>query len=206
MVYTPAASDFDALAFGSPHPGTIDYIRRKIETIPAMFNDRGVAFMADMHERWDSFMGSDAMRRARAVKDRLFGGSVYQSDVAFYAYESLSQLQNAGTTMQRYLMSEPLVRKMFHEQRCDGFSGSYVDPFPGMIGEADYNYRQVMQGAVMDTPDGGWHSRTWIDDVAEGDVPLQFDQRAKILTSWELMRWMMENGKEDPTSKEGGFL
>lgn len=206
MIYTPATSDFDALAFGSPHPGTIDYIRRKIESIPATFNDRGAAFMADIHERWDNFMGSDAMRRARAVKERLFGDSVYQTQDGIYAYDHLPQVQNAGIVMQKYIMSEPSVRRMYYDQRCDGFSQTYVDPFPGKIGEEDYNYRKVMQGAVTDTKDGGWVARIWIDDVAEGDVPLAFDERAKILTAWETVRWYMENGREDPTSSEGGFL
>ncbi|MDR3392245.1 MAG: hypothetical protein P4L77_10985 [Sulfuriferula sp.] len=205
MVYTPAASDFDALAFGNPHPGTIEYIQRKFETLPQALSERGAAFMADARQKWDSFMGSDAMRKARAVKERLLGGSIYLPDAAML-YENLSQVQNAGLVMQRYIMSEPTVRKLYHEQRIDGYSTTYVDPQPGRIGEEDYNYRQVMQGAVVDTEDGGWVCRTWVDDVAEGEVALKFDERSSIRGTWDLVRWYVEQGKDDPTSSEGGMM
>lgn len=161
--------------------------------------------MEDARQKWDQFMGSDAMRKARAVKERLFGGSVYLPDAAML-YTNLSQLQNAGLVMQRYIMSEPVTRKLYHEQRIDGYSTTYVDPQPGKIGEEDYNYRQVMQGAVVDTEDGGWTCRTWVDDVVEGEVALKFDERSNIRGTWWLARYYAELGKEDHTNQEGGMM
>jgi hypothetical protein len=203
-MYAPAADGFDDLAYGAPHPGTLQYMQQKFETLSTNLSEMGRAFMADARQKWDSLMGSEAMRRARAVKRKL-EGALFMRDEVVPMYD-LPQLQSAPPVMQRWIMACPEVRDFYHAQRIDGYSTSYVDPFPGQTRDDDYNYRRVMTGVVVDDGDGGWKSRTYLDDLEEGDLPLGLDQKADILHTWDAVRAILAIGREDPTSQSGGWL
>jgi hypothetical protein len=204
MMYNPSTDEFDALAYGAPHPGTMQYIRQKFENLSTNLSDVGQQFMSDARQKWDQFMGSEAMRRARAIRDKLKDALYLRDEV--HELMTLGGLQSAPPVMQAYLMSEPTIRQRYYDQRLEGYSLTYKDPNQGLVGEDDPIYRRVMQGAVVDTPDGEWMCRTWIDDLPAGEVELAFDQRAAILNSWDAMRAMLDIGKSDPTSQTGGWL
>lgn len=203
-MYTPASSDFDALAYGTPHPGTMNYIRQKFETLSTTLTDRGMEFMADARQKWDEFMGSAAMRRARAVKEKLLGGTFLRNEVQ--TYSGIGEFQSATPLMQNVIMSEPLVRQMFYDQRISGYAGSYVDPNPGCIGWDDPQYRMVMNGVLVDDEEHDWHCRIVLDDLPEGIAPYAIDQKSTILNTWATARSFIEAGREDITNLEGGWM
>lgn len=203
-MYTPASSDFDVLAYGSPHPGTLTYIRQKFDTLSSALSDRGAAFMADARQVWDQFMGSAAIRKARAVKEKLLGGMYLRNEIL--TYDSIGQFQSAPPVMQNIIMSEPLIRQMYYDQRIDGYSGSYVDPNPGCIGWDDPTYRMVMNGMLVDHPEHDFHCRIVLDDLPEGVAPLDIDQKSNATGTWEAARAFIEAGKEDITNLLGGWM
>lgn len=204
MYYNPSSEDFDALVYNAPHPGTLNYMQAKLSSLSSNLTGMGQQFMAGVRETWERFNGSEALRRARAVKRKVQDALFMRNEIQ--PMSTLGQLQNANLLMQNWIMSEPTVRKAFHMQRCDGFSSTYIDPNPGCIGEDDYNYRQVMQGIVTDTEDGGWKVTVFFDDVKEGGKPLDIEEQSDILVTWDAVKTFLERGKEDPTSAFGGWL
>ncbi len=203
-MYIPVTDDFDAMAYGAPHPGTMQYIAQKFENLSTNLTQFGRDFMADAHSKWDYFMGSEAMRRARAVRSKIEGALFMRNEVQ--PLHTLSAIQNAAPMMQRWIMSEPTTRQLYHDQRIEGFAGSYVDPFPGEIKDEDYNYRRVMTGVVEEVEDGEWKARIYLDDLLPGDTALAIDQKSDILGSWAAVRALLDYGKEDPTSVTNSMM
>ena len=52
-------------------------------------------------------------------------------------------------------MAQPDIRSLYHKGHCDGYSDTYVDMEPGLVGEQHYDYRRVMDGVVEET-ETGW--------------------------------------------------
>lgn len=126
---------------------------------------------------------SSIMRQARAVIRDLSGAI---SGNRIRPIENYSGLQAAPPVMQRYLMAHPEYRKLYHQQRCNGYSDTYVDLEPGYVGEKHYDYRRVMNSVLVDTPTG-WEVTMYPDDLHEGDRGLYPDEQKVFLNAYELM-------------------
>jgi hypothetical protein len=101
---------------------------------------------------------------------------------------TLDELVAAQPLMQRYIMAEPTIRALYHKQRCDGYSDSYVDHHPKDIGPDHYDYRRVMNGAIEFKEDGDWYITMYPDELIEGDRELDVEEQFLIEESWEAVR------------------
>lgn len=195
---------FNTLVYGTQHPGTQSFLQYQMENMSQKLTDAGRRFMESGKQIYDYMSGSMAARAARAAK-RAFG-SIWQSD-EIRELVSLSDFQNATPKMQRWVMANDFVRKLYHQQRVEGYAESYVDPFPKDVGVEHYDYRRVMNGIVVDNVDNdGWTATTWFEDLMEGDRELEHDEQVDILHSWENIVAMIRQGGEDPTSRFGAEL
>lgn len=107
--------------------------------------------------------------------------------------ESYTGLQMARPVMQQYIMAETSYRKLYHEQRCNGYSDSYVDLEPGRVGEAHSVYRRVMDTVLVDTPTG-WEVTMYPDELQEWERALQTDEQKVILDAWSLVQRAIGEG------------
>lgn len=197
---------FRALMFGTPHPGTVKYMDEqyeRVQQISPLLNEAGQQFYAQYQQAWQEFSSAEAIRLARAALGKV--ESALQPNVIRSMWE-LPHFQNASPINQRFIMANPVVRELFHAQRLDGFSNSYVDYSPKDIGESHYDYRRVIDGIVRETADGGWQADIFVDDVREGDHPLTIDQQTDAINSWNIIEWYLSLGEDDPTSQSGGKL
>ena len=193
---------FTAIAFGSPNPQASQYWANQINQVKSMMGERidhftqgFVARAQALHER---FAGSRAVEIAKAALNQIKG--VFQPDVIRFI-DSIQEFQIATPVMQRYLMAEPTVRKMYHQQRCDGYSDTYVDHEPGLVGDEHYDYRRVMNGAFIEGEENspGYFSH-WAEDLREGDEELSGFDQMRIRRSWDEIAKLMLLGAKDPTS------
>ena len=204
QVVMGGTQDYNALVYGMKHPGTMQYLENQVANISQNLTEAGRSFYANARQLYEQINGSEALRMARAAIR--MAGNVFQQDCIMSIWE-LAQLQNAPLTMQRWIMANPVVREVYHEQRCDGYSDTYVDMSPKDIGVNHYDYRRVMNGVVVDDEEtGGWKSTIWIDDLIEGDRELEIEERDQILNTWEMVSAIMQLGDRDPTSASGGKL
>lgn len=197
------ATDFDALLYGNKHPNTIQYLQAEASNVSPILSDGRASFFANMHDLVERANGEEAMRLARAAIRK--AGSLFQPDRIKSIWD-LGGLQTAPMTMQRWIMAEPTVREMYHEQRCDGFADTYIDMEPGKIGDEHYDYRRVMQGIVVDDPENDWRATIYLDDIAAGDRELELDEQIDILNTWDVVAALMNYGIDDPTSVFGSKL
>lgn len=194
---------WDALAYGEQNPINNNYFRNQIATVSNSLNEVGRQFFSDARDIYERFNGSAAMQAIRTATKAVT--SMFQPNVVRSLFE-ISDFQNATLVMQRWIMANPVVRQTYHDQKCDGYSDTYVDMHPGAIGENHYDYRRVMDGIVQDTEDDGWKVKFYPDELAHGDRELFLDEKVDILTSWEIIQGFMKIGKADPTSQYGNNL
>lgn len=200
------ANEFNALLYGQQHPGTLNYFENQQAQIAQMsetLTEAGKRFYANSQELYERFQGAEALRHAQAAIRKV--GSVFQLDTVRDLWE-LGAIQNAPLTMQRWIMAQPDVREAFHNQRCDGFSDTYVDMHPGKIGRDHYDFRRVMNGMVEDDEEHGYKVTFYLDELSEGDRELTLEEKVDVLSTWDIVRSLVKTGKDDPTSAYGGQL
>lgn len=194
---------------GEPHPSMLQYMRNQAQEIGQYIQNTGNTFAQNVLTAYDTYYSDGALRHARVALSKV--KSYFQED-KISELETIYDVQQAGPIMQRWVMTDPVIRKLYHEGRCSGYAGSYVDPFPGMIGEQDYNYRRVMDGMMVlskpteQEPDGNWKFEIYAEELLEGDVHLALHQQSAIMSTWERNRYALAHSLMDPTSKDGDML
>lgn len=204
------AATFNALSYQEHHPSTLQYLSGQFDQVAGAFSQAGQSFLDKAKGLYEQFNSSEALRRARALARATVG--VFQRDEV-RRYMTLGEIQQANQRMQRWIMADPATREEYHALRCDGYSDTYVDMHPGDIGEKHYDYRLVMDGVMQelpwspDKPDEPEFKVTfYMDELAEGDRPLDVTEVAMIQEAWALVHRFRVGGKEDPTSSLGGML
>lgn len=209
-VFMGGVNEFDALVYGQQHPGTTAYLQEhanRFTSIASDFSqtltDAAKAFFQRGQELYQQFNNSDAIRAAEAAVRKV--RSFFQPEIIRPLWD-LGDIQTASLTMQRWIMAEPTVRSMFHQQRLDGYADTYVDMHPGDVGEQHYDYRRVMNGLVVDDEEHDWKATFYFDDLIEGDVELTLEQKVDITDTWGTLLSIIKKGEDDPTSQYGGKL
>lgn len=194
---------FNALALGQLHPQTEQFLQT--QAAEAMNSPTLSQYGRQFYEQGQSLFQRLAESRAaqyvkaaqRAVR------SIWQNnDVRVLT--TIAEMQWAPPAMQRWIMAEPTVRQMYHQQRLEGYDGSYQDAYPNDIGEDHYHYRRVMDGVVQfnegdDEPE--WSATTYFDELDPDEAQLEFSEQEDILDTWTNIVAKIREGKEDPTSR-----
>lgn len=197
---------FNHLCYGQKHPGTLQYLQNQFSNFQQTLSHAGQQFVSSAKEIFDQYNSSEALRAARLALNKV--SNIFTPDNIRYLYQP-QDLQTAQPTMQRWIMAEPTIRSLFHNQRCDGYSNSYVDVSPGIVGDLHYDYQRVMNGMVCTDdakPDEDFRITHYYDEIPDGDRELTIDEQVDILNTWDVVRAMIKRGKEDPTNSFGGNL
>ena len=198
QVYTGGVDTFDALAFGEPHPSTFQFLQQEMAAPTPMLNQIGQQFMAGARALYDRVSGSTAMRTAQAVRRRI--SAMFQEN-SIKALNTIAELQHAPPTMRRWIMADPVTRKLYQEQRIDGYGSDYIDREPGVRGADHYDYRRVMDGIVTMDDEDGWTSTTYLDVLLPDDRDLTLAEQTDILQTWESVSGWYLKYEDDPTSR-----
>lgn len=198
-----AAEAWSAMCYGETNNSTVDFLKNQFQGFGSALTDYGQKFIQSAQNAFEHFNGSEALRFARKVV-----GLVNKSNDTdrIVDLRTLKELQSASVAMQRWMMANPTVRKLYHQQQCDGYSSTYHDLEPGRIGEEHYDYRRVMQGIGVEDAEGLTSWTTFGDELREGDRELIMEEQVAVLGGWSAMNVLLAIGADDPTSAEGGKL
>lgn len=198
---------FNALAYSPPNQQTVQFIEQrlmeKLSSFGSMVTDFGKSFMDKSLKAFNDFHGSDALRAAQAAMRK--AGTYFQSNT-IRPLRNIEELQTAPEKMQRYLMADIETRELFHAQRIDGYSGTYVDMHPNDIGRGHYDYRRVVEGMLLDDDENDFKVSYFFEDPVEGDIELNHEQKVDVLNAWDLMRQYREATRDDGTSIFGNKI
>jgi len=170
---------------------------------PSMLHEAARSFFTLGGDIYKTIDASEAMRMYRAVGRKI--SNTFISD-GIVQVPDIGGLQHASLKMQRFIMAEPTTRTLFHKNSCDGYSDTYVDLDPGLVGREHYDYRRATDGVYMASDAGVLTATTWSEKYRDGDKPLSAEEKADVQLTWALQRKLILMGKEDPTDKYNGSL
>lgn len=189
---------FNALAFGSKPPELRSFFEERLQSINAGIGGYSEKFKARANEMFNSFHGDRVVQIAKAALNQVRG--FFKPD-EIVNLTTIEDLQVAQAAMRRMIMANPVVRELYHKQRCDGYSDSYVDADPGKIGWDHYDYCRVMTG-IVEVTDESWKFTSVAHDQRPGDSELDFhDQFSVVAQTWPSLEAIMAQAAKDPTSE-----
>lgn len=187
------------MSFPEINPQARAWIQNQIHQGSALLNDFGKTYLARASEMVKMFNDGSIERAARAVT-RNVKSLLHPNTII--PLTTISEIQSAKPIMQRYVMAFPDIRQIYHKQLCDGYSDTYHDHEPTVIGDDHYDYRRVMNGIVQDTVDADGNPNFkisyYLEDIREGDRELTAEEQFVILDVWDVVKYAIDQ-KIDPT-------
>lgn len=196
---------FNAFIYPEKNAGGLQYLQNQFNNFTGVLTNTANDFIQKSREQFERFNGHAAIEFARNMIKSVMGKSEVSTDRITSLWE-INQFQGASLQMQRWVMANPTVRELYHDQRCEGYGESYVDTQPKLRGEDQYDYRRVMDGVVQYTEEGDWFAKIYCEELIEGDRDLTHGEKVDIIHTWSKLEYLIALGKDDPTSPEGGFL
>lgn len=190
----------DALLFGAPLASNQSFIKSEINRFASSaVGEFGTQLASRMRNLYESFHNSAAMNMMQAALNQT--RALVMPDT-IYRFNRIEDFQIAQPQMQRLIMANPVIRKLYQEQRCDGYSDSYVDPYPGLLGPNDPIWQSVENGHVVEDASGeiSWTNYSKAYDETHGELHLNQAQQHAIFPTWRALEKIVEKGEYDPTS------
>lgn len=187
------------------------YPRAAVQNVEFMRNQfRGVEQMLDPHQREFRLAAlaafeqsqSDAAMQRNAEIIRQYYGTGLASQSVIVPLGTADELSMATPYMQNWLMACPEVSELYHKQVIDGYSGTYVDPCPGLTGWHNPYYRAATDGLIV-KDNGVALIHQYFDDDG---LKLRLYEQESIVQSWRAMIDLLEAGEVDPSSPFGDSL
>ena len=204
-MYSFTADDaFNAFVYPEKHPSGIQYLREQFNNFTGVLTNTANDFIQASKTQVEKFTSHAAVDFARNVLKSFVSSNTVTTDRVMTLFE-VNQFQGAGVQMQRWVMANPVVREMYHAQRCEGYVDTYVDVEPKRIGDDHYDYRRVMDGVVV-IDDDNWYAKCYVEELKEGDRDLSHGEKMDIIQTWSRLEYLIALNMEDPTSADGGFL
>lgn len=193
---------FAAAICGIQNPVNRQYFQQQIqhaqELIGDTFGQYGQRFIDGARQMYERYNSAAAVEAAKTVLNQIRG--IFQHDI-IRSISSITDFQIATPVMQRWIMANPMVREVYHDQRCDGYSDTYVDNAPGAIGEEHYDWRRVMNGVAQFDEKDEVYFNHYAEELDHGDQEeLAAEDQFRILDSWHHIQNFMIEGLKDPTS------
>ncbi len=200
IVVNTSDPGIDMLLYGNKNHMVANYVSAQLQNMGTVFNEFGSKMYANLQNSYNFL--TDKLAQYNIMSQL----STQGANIANNQYESLysfSALQTANITMQRWVMAHPEVKKLYLDQNLDGYSETYKNVFGNTVGEADYNYRRVMDNVLVDTEDG-FVVRTYNEDLIPGDVELDRYEKLTILNTYDAIDWFLDTCKFDFTVTDDG--
>ena len=200
--YGGGQDDFRALVYGERNVNTLNYLQNQVSNIGNYISDATRNFFANTREIYDRYNGEEVLRSTRAALRK--AGSIFQSDIIREMTE-IGEIQNAPPIMRRFIMAEPTVRMMYHDQRIAGFDDGYVDVDPKDVGEDHYDYRRATNGFIPHDSKSDTVV-VYFDDLRDGDRELELEEQIAIHDTWSTVKHLLKVMDRDPTSQSDESL
>lgn len=198
-----AADAWSSAVYGQNSASALTFLQSQFNQVGNYVNDATKKFYQASQKAFEHYNGAEAMRYARKV----LSGLNMSSDAQYIIpLQTVKDFQYASDTMQRWVMASPVVRELYHKQRCDGYSDTYQDLQPGKTGEDLYDYRRAVNGLVDFKEDGGYEAVNYFEELRDNDRELDFGEQLAVAHSWRVAEALLKFSKDDITSKSGDSL
>lgn len=197
MVLTGNSNVFDALVFGQGNrtgQAFIDNLNQSfMQNVSAPVLD---TFNYLMQTSMFQSFRQDALAHLQTMD---IAHSLIMQPNSVYQLNDIGQLQHATTTMQRWIMANPIIGQMHQQHQLDGYSDTYVSRSTGEYGIDNYDYRRVTNGITMEHTPGEMSCWNWTESLLTDNDDLTFLEQVAIKNTWDnALCYIID--KYDPTS------
>lgn len=197
--------EFGAMHYGIPRSEDRAAIRRRMENTARSFGLIGSEIYERSLNRFESFDFEKISRKIDAMKRKVT--HLFDRDEIRPMWK-IGDFQNAGLDQQRWLMANPRAKRLFEKDMMNGYRDTHKPMYPGLYGEDDPDYQEVMNGLYHEDEEGNGHITQFLhilDD--DGRSKLTFGQQTTIKDSmWANFNAILNLGQDDPSDRNNGSL
>lgn len=193
------AMTFRAAAYNRPHANTLNFLQQQFDDPSRALNLANQSFMERSRTIFEENYGEVAMARMEAVRRNLRG--TWDLDV-IQPLVTIEALQSARPAMQRWVMANPFLRRLYKEGRISGYGESYLDHKKQGIGPDHYDYCLATNGMATYNDEDDWLATTYGIELLEGDTEPTFEEKIDISKTWAAAEFHLLFGTRDVTSPE----
>lgn len=201
---TGDTNTFRALAYGRPDMLTMDWCRQREQQHLMMLDP---LVRANYESLAGTVLGAidyeSIANMSRALRNQADGVWLTNDIIKL---TTIGEMQNPPPVMVDWIMANPDVREMYHNQQIAGYDDYYVDHDPGLIGYDHYHYRRVKNGIFEENTQGEMVAVEWFDDLRKPTDDLLFGEQLVIMSVWDEMSKILSEGNVDPTSRFNASL
>lgn len=200
--------DEDELAWGavlSPNQsnGLQRYIQDQFTNVGQYVSEAARRCSESAQKAVELINNSATVSRIRNTISKL-RGMIHQNKIQYI--ERREDFELAPVIMQRYIMAHQGVRRLYHQQRIDGYAGDYVDEEPGKVGIEHYDWRRANHEMFVTDEHGVGYQYFFNEDLAHEEDDLTTYEKSCIHFTWSALDAFMAAGAKDPTSPLGELM
>lgn len=193
-----SVDEWRALAYSTPSREYIDDFIEMSDRYDNLLIGRARDMYHSASNRFRDFSFRRSTRRAKSALRRV--NNMFNYD-GVYELRDIGEFQHAKTRNRRFVMSEPTVRRMYYDNRVEGYGDLYEDVYKGRVGESDPLYRMVMSGIWQESSEGeDYFVEYWDTEETELEEPITVEEQFDVVNSWERLRILLDKMEDDPTS------
>jgi hypothetical protein len=204
LVAAPSAGSlFGKGLFGNLSQATVGYLQGQIQSLAATGSDYGKRMYERSMEIFNEINSDHAVMVAESVLSQV--ESMMGQDM-IEPLLTLPALQSARPIMQGWIMTSPKIRQGVYDGKLEGYSDTYVDLEPGLVGHEQSQYRVLMNGVLQPHEEASYQYSLYFDRTSNPDEMLTIRQAAAIVESQLAAEDAMDYGEQDPTSQYGASM
>lgn len=187
---------------GRPQDSTLAYFDNQYQSMIGAAQSVGNAALQQIYQIAQQTYNYVMDTRPWEMAEALMRQTTHMFDPnAIRTLTDLASLQTAKPVMQRWIMAMPEVREMYHNNQIDGYSATYEDAQPGMVGVNHYDWRRATNAMVdLNEETGDWKSTTFVEQLVDQDRELSFHEKVDIKITWSAIMHQLQTQQYDPTS------
>lgn len=195
---------FDALCgFTSPSESCYEFMNASTERFRSRVQSAATGFFEKTRDLYRRVDRDELARRAKAALRQV---NQFFRPNEISTLETIEELQHAPDVMLPYLMAQPLLRRMYLSQRCDGYSDRYENYHGNAVHHNHADYQAVMSGIWHEDPTEGYVCHIYENAIVDENFTLSLRDTNHVRLTWEHLVHMIELGGDDPTSKYNAKL
>lgn len=146
VIYADNMQTVTESIYGTRSDALLNDLRAGLMTYDhSILTDLGRRYDAEVKENFEAVSG---WKVVNATRRALAGLNSINSPSAILPLYTDDAFQTANLTMQRFLMADVEIRQLYHKKRIDGWSDTYQDHQPKVIGHDHYDHRMSLHGIV----------------------------------------------------------
>lgn len=204
VIYADTNTGMNAL-FGRPSQGLQNMLKNDVQRfVSNTLHTAGNLANIAKDKLYDFTLGETA-RRIDSIRSGF--NHLWETDTVKHL-SNTSALQQAKGTMRRFVMAQPELRKLYYQNRVEGYGDNYIDCSPDEIGLRHYDYRLITNGIPLpEMVNGKKHyiARQFIEPERE-EFELTLNNKAAIKHTHETIAKLLTSSELDPTSEHNALL